>query len=155
MITATVITDASHCPRLNVGGWAAWVRVDGTTTPIKGYGVLKGNPTDATVAEIYAALNGIWLATQHGAGDILLQTDCLAVVNLVNMTAKSNRIITVWRNGLSQGWFRKVKTLRAKHVPGHKEVTNARSWVQDWCDAHAGKAMRLARQGKPCYEVTV
>lgn len=155
MIKATVISDASHCPRLNVGGWAAWVRVDNFRIPIKGYGVIKGNPSDATVAEIYAAMNGVWLATQYGAQDILLQTDCMAVVNLVNRTAKSERIIRIWREARQMMWYvRKVKNLSARHVPGHKEVHNAATFVQDWCDIHAGKAMREARQGRNVFEVT-
>ena len=154
MIKATVISDASHCPRLKVGGWAAWVRVDNFRIPIKGYGVIKGNPSDATVAEIYAALNGVWLATQYGAQDILLQTDCLAVVNLVKMTAKSERIIRIWREAIDHAWYRKVKNLDARHVPGHREIHNAATFVQDWCDQHAGKAMRAARNGNNMFEVS-
>lgn len=154
MTKATVIADASHCHRLNVGGWAAWVRVDDFKTPIKGYGVLKGKLPDATVCEVYAALNGVWLAVQYGADDILLRTDCMAVVHLVHREIKSKRLQHVWREATSQPWFKGVRVLSARHVPGHGKIVNAATFVNDWCDAKAKFAMKQARQGNPCYEVS-
>ena len=154
MLKATVISDASHCGHSHVAGWAAWVRVDNFRIPIKGYGTIKGHPPDATVAEMYAALNGIWLATQYGADDILLRTDCMAVVSLVYRRAKSQRMINEWRKALKGAeWLKGIK-LEARHVPGHVKVSNAATFVQDWCDTKSRYAMKEARKGNRVYEVS-
>lgn len=154
MTKATVIADASHCGHSHVGGWAAWVRVDNFRIPIKGYGTIKGTPPTPTVAEMYAALNGVWLATQYGATDILLRTDCLAVVNLVHGTIKSKKLLHEWRTATKGATWLAGITLDARHVPGHVKVTSAATFVQDWCDTKSRYAMKQARLGRRVFEVT-
>lgn len=140
---ATVITDASWDSRTLAGGWAAWIRIDGADGPIKGSGPLLQSPEQADTAEIMAAINGMFLARKHGAGPILLQTDCLLVVTMVNQTARIKQLRR-WAEyariaGLDLG------SLTAKHVKGHTRVDDARSYVNRWCDEQAKQHMRAVR----------
>lgn len=154
MISATVISDASHCGHSHVGGWAAWVRVDNVQFPIKGYGTIKGTPPDATVAEMYAALNGVWLASLYGAEEVLLRTDCMAVVDMVYHRIKSKRLVHEWRSATGgAAWLHGIK-LTARHVKGHGKIVSAASYVNDWCDQKAKYAMKQARKGERVFEVT-
>lgn len=148
MTRATVITDASfdYGGADNFGAWAAWVRIDRSPKPIKGSGLLKSPVRHSTDAEIYAALNGIWLAVQHGATNVLLQTDCLTVVRLVNRPmTKVTPMGLAWAYAINSAGLGHTY-LQARHVKGHSGTGTKRTFVQDWCDREAGRHMRKARR---------
>lgn len=159
---ATVITDASFYapPRrggkqaeTGVGGWAAWVRVDGFSNPIKGHGVIKAKDLrSSTEAELYAALNGIWLAAKHGGRKILLRTDCMAVIHLTKGLSNSARLNQIWHTALDEHDLREL-AIDTAHVKGHGPIFDAASWVNDWCDQKSKLAMRKARRGEVCQTV--
>lgn len=129
---ATVISDASFCPDTRAAGWAAWVSMTGNHK-IKRSATFKQLPKHSTEAEYWAALNGIWLAFQAGASDILIQTDCLSVVNRINNGDKElNR-------------FHRCR-VRARHVRGHTNRKEPRFFVNRWCDEHARKHMLRQRK---------
>lgn len=157
MITATVISDASFHQSRKGGpahaGWAAWVRVDGDTAPIKGYGALtSGLCRNSTEAEIYAALNGIWLARRGGASRILVRSDCMTVVDLIHGKLKSKHLITIWQSALSRPDLTSIN-LTGKHVKGHGTIKCAATYVNDWCDRHARMAQRNSRKGVLCQQI--
>lgn len=130
MTAATSITDAGFCPRLRIGSYAAWVRVDGVSRPIRMSGVLRSITTSSNEAELYAALCGVWAAHRHGATRVLVQTDSFAVVQAVR---RQHRLYTdVLYAGLEAHC--PGVTLTAKHVKGHTDDPSARSWVNRWCD---------------------
>ncbi|KHQ51138.1 reverse transcriptase-like protein [Mameliella alba] len=143
MTRATVITDASFCDRTKAAGWAAWVRIDGMAEPIKRYGSFSDAVSTSSEAEKKAALNGIWIAAQYGATEILLQSDCLAVVHLIDGTTKKRAPLDQWHR-----WCASIGILgldlKSRHVRGHTSKKDARSHVNRWCDKHANKA----RMGK-------
>ena len=152
VVTATVLPDASYCPKKQVGGWAAWARVDGVDGPIKGYGTIGSHymPT-STYAEIYAALNGIWLACKYGAVEVLVRSDCMAVQHIINGEIKNPDIARTWVDGLTH--LRSLgfqPTLLTRHVKGHGEITSAAAYVNHWADRKSRLAMQLARKGKTC-----
>ena len=158
---ATVITDASFYAPLRrgkpaetgVGGWAAWVRVDGLATPIKGYGVIKSaDLRSSTEAELYAALNGIWLAANYGGRNILLRTDCMAVIHLTKGLSSNTRLNQIWNNALDEHKLREL-SIETAHVKGHGPILDKASWVNDWCDQKSKQAMRKARRGEVCQTV--
>ena len=158
---ATVITDASFFAPLRrgktaetgVGGWAAWVRIDGVPTPIKGYGVIKtADLRNSTEAELYAALNGIWLAAAHGGRTILLRTDCMAVIHLTKGFSNSARLNQIWNDALNEHNLREL-VISTAHVKGHGPIQDRASWVNDWCDQKAKLAMRKARKGELCQTI--
>ncbi len=141
---ATVITDASFCPETGASGWAAWVTYSKGTERerIKRYGTFKRKPKDSGQAELWAALNGVALAAKAGALDILLQTDCMQVVNLL----RDNQDKVYQSLELAKISTRpKVSTF---HVKGHTNSSwkGARFWVNRWCDAQAGAQMRRQRK---------
>jgi len=138
---ATVITDASYCPKSHAGAWAAWVTISPEIEGDKPRRLQKAAnfrqlASSAYEAELWASLNGINMAVRAGATQILVQTDCLAVVNGLN-DKKYN--IELTQLGISPS------CIKAKHVRGHTRVQDKRSWCNRWCDAEAGKLMKQQR----------
>ena len=136
---ATVITDASFCQQTKAGGWAAWIAFDGGAKE-QHSGVFRSRPQNSGFAELQAALNGIWFAYRRGSREILVQTDCLAVVHAAKHT------------GAYAEAFRKARVehfpdavINAKHVKGHTKTADARSWCNRWCDREAKYKMRQQR----------
>jgi len=149
VVRATVITDASYCMESRAGGWAAWINVNypnGDHVRLKHHGTFKFRAANSEHAEQMAAMNGIWVAYAKGATDILLQTDCL---NLVN-THGSGRAkgLEDYRMAATLHWPH-AKVLW-KHVKAHnlKNVNDRRTWVNDWCDKMAKRHMRAQRDGR-------
>lgn len=134
---ATVITDASFCPKTKCAGWAAWVAHD--KGRVKKYGAFKRQPKSSAQAELWAAINGITLATREGATDILLQTDCQSVVDLINGQAEK----------VYQALVLAKQTARprivAVHVKGHTRNKESRFWCNRWCDTNAKAVMNAQR----------
>lgn len=145
-VRATVLTDASYCPFTRCGGWAAWVNGDHMQAAAKHSGRIHavGMPS-STDAEVYAALNGVWLARHYGATHILLRTDCKAVLYLADGTAKSERLISVWSQAISREDMSGIY-LRVTHIRAHGEIKCRASYVNDWCDRRAKAAMRQFRK---------
>lgn len=144
MSRATVITDASFCHRSKAAGWAAWIRIDGIDDPIKKYAEFKRPVRSAQEAEMLAAINGIWLAKQYGATQVLVQTDCLAVVHMLEgMTKKPHLKDDFTRRAASAGIL--GMRFSGRHVRGHTDTQDARSYVNRWCDTKAKTAMRRQR----------
>lgn len=142
---ATVITDASYCDRSRAAGWAAWIRIDGQSEPIRRYGAFKTEVTGPTQAEMLAAINGVWLAHQMGATEVLLQTDCATVVMLAEGQVRRGKLRKAWAVAVDRAGLVNV-SLSARHVRGHTKTQDARSYVNRWCDVNARAAMRHARR---------
>lgn len=141
---ATVITDASFCPKTKAAGWAAWVRVDGISEPIKRYGAFKEPVASARDAEMLAAINGVFIAAKVGATQVLVQTDCLSVVHMFEGVTVQKSIKDAFTRAQAKAGILGLK-VSAKHVKGHSNDPASRSWVNRWCDEQAGKKMRAYR----------
>lgn len=154
-IRATVITDASYFvdpkkPNRSYGGWAAWVRVDGIDRPIKGYGSINAQEKlTSTICEMYAAINGAWMAKNEGAGHILIRSDCMAVIHAITGYQLKPDLRRIWFEGLKKADLMGV-VIEATHVPGHGEINSRATYVNDWCDRQAYRGMSAARKGQPC-----
>ena len=140
MTRATIITDASYCPKTGAAGWAAWVRIDGRADAVKRYAEFKQPVGCSRDAEMLAAVNGLWLAAQHGVTEALLQTDCLAVVHMLNGETKQKRLRNAFTRALAKAGVLQMR-VSGRHVRGHTTVADARSYVNRWCDKHAKTAM--------------
>lgn len=145
MTRATIITDASFCHKTNTAGWAAWIRVDGIAEPIRRYGSFKEPVENSFQAEMLAAINGVWIAKQCGATEFFLQTDCMLVVNLALGEVKKRAYVAQWNAAKERAGLSRI-ALRAKHVRGHTQTDDARSFVNRWCDKNAKQEMRKARK---------
>jgi ribonuclease HI len=141
MCFATVITDASFDDKTGKAGWAAWIRVDGVAEPIKKYASFKNSVKTSMDAERLAAINGIYLASRYGATRVLLQSDCLGVIHLIDGTTRKRSAISEWYCAKEKAGILGV-TLFGKHVKGHTSVKDARSHVNRWCDKMANKARK-------------
>lgn len=132
---ATVITDASWCPRSGAGGWAAWITFDGGRR-IKQGGAFHRAPANSSEAEMWASLNGVAIAGRNGATHVLLQTDCMDVVHKIKS-----------RNKKAIYFSRKygVTNVYAKHVKGHTTHVEPRYYCNRWCDKTAKHHMRQQR----------
>lgn len=149
MTKATVFTDASFCSRNKIGGWAAWVRIDGHKKGFKGYGSLKGPVPTSADAEVMAALNGIWIAATNGAKDILVRSDCKTVEQALEKRVRNQRIKNLWNRAMAMDWAKGI-TLESRHVKAHVAPNGQRAtWVNNWCDEHAKIGMAAARRGRP------
>lgn len=144
----TIIADASHCHKQNVGGYGFWcVSKRGSHA---GEGMFKLKLRDALAAETMAIVNALHCATSMGiavAGDaVLIQTDCLNAIAQLEETNRRKRAdlenaITLFRrlrdaNSLS---------IEFRHVKGHTSVRDQRSKAQRMSDQRARRAMRKAR----------
>lgn len=150
---ATVVCDASFYQHPSGGavhaGWAAWVKGDGGLA-VRGYGIIKPVPNmTSTTAEMYAALNGIWLAARGGATQVLVRSDCMTVAEAIQGRLRKRYLIELWAEALAAGKVQHVQ-LTAKHVKGHGAITDPATWVNDWCDKHARKAQHKSRKGQQC-----
>ncbi len=65
---ATVIADASYCPKTGAAGWAVWVRTDNHPV-VKKSGTFKVRPMKPSQAELWAAYNGLHIAHMIGVDD--------------------------------------------------------------------------------------
>lgn len=145
MIRSTVITDASYCHKTKAGGWAAWINVNyenGEHRRIQESGIFRFRARSSEHAEQMACMNGIFLAYQAGARRILVQTDCLSLVQSEGRGTgiKNPRDYT---KAQSDHWPDAV--LEWRHVKGHTAGEDRRSWVNNWCDREAKKHMRKQR----------
>lgn len=158
MITATVVSDGSfHQLRRKLGpahaGWAAWVRVDGNPKPIKGFGSIRlGLCQSSNDAELYAALNGIWLAVRAGAEHILVRSDCATVQHAIEGKLKNQRLKSIWEVSMARPDMK--ATLSARHVKGHGEIVCSATFVQDWCDTRAKIGQQRSRKGMKCLVIS-
>jgi ribonuclease HI len=135
MSRATVIADASYCHHSGAAGWAAWIRIDGVPTPIKKMGpISKSMVKTSADAEVRAAIFGAQEAINNGACIILVQSDCQAVCDMNHPAwldfAKKNQDVI----------------FDGRHVKGHTNGSDARSWVNNWCDTWAKREMRRKRK---------
>ena len=128
---ATVITDASFCPRTGAGGWATWIRFEDKGL-LKRSDAFRDPAKSSTDAEFKAAVNGVLWAAAGGATKVLLQTDNLHVVErFAEMVNDAGVTIPC--------------VVTTRHVKGHDGGGTPRSWVNEWCDREAKVHMRAMR----------
>ena len=134
----TLYCDASYSME-HGGAWSIWLRSD------KGRIVRSGKcppeVTDATAAELYAALRGIEIARDEmGAEAVQVNSDCSAVVSSMG---KGYRWLG--RKNLRQLQDRILRTgvkLRPKHVKAHTGKDDVRSYLNRRCDNLANRARK-------------
>lgn len=145
----TLIADASFCPDTGAAGYGYWV-VCARGRRI-GSGAMKSIVANNNSAEMMAIANGLYQSYTHGLvlpGDhVLVQTDCQAAIlgfegRRKNITAEEVGVAVYLTNLKSAIGI----TLGFRHVKGHTSGKTRRTWVNNNCDALAGKAMAQARK---------
>lgn len=148
---ATVNTDASFSPQYNVGGYAFWI--SSNLFKKRTSGPLQGSIRCSTDAEMRCILNALtWIYRDQRITRIIVNTDSMNSIQCLTEQ-------TTYRSSYdyhSKEWihirkvYSKIKqTLRARkvkiefrHVKAHSGVNDARSFVNEWCDAQAKNHMR-------------
>lgn len=132
---ATIITDASWCPKTKAGGWAVWISADGWKH--RASGQFKAPPDDNNVAEVLAAINGLALAYRRGARMLLIQSDSVAVATALKRGK--------WGMKPARDLHFPSCRIEFRHVKGHTRTQDARSYVNRWCDEQARLHMKEMR----------
>lgn len=137
MHRATVLTDASFCPKTGAAGWACWIASDRFRSK-QYYGKFREPVENAFDAELQAVINGMYYARQNDCSILLLQTDCKEVFESKKPTVR----------GLLTEWMDKLEVnVTFRHVKGHEDSNKGgRYYCNNWCDKFAKKAMNEMRK---------
>lgn len=135
---ATIITDASFCPKTKAAGWAVWISSD-SMKGVKQSGQFKVPPNTNTQAELWAAYNGMVLAYRLGARRLLIQSDCTTVGAALRRPNGKHGFADI--ASLMPG-----ASFEYRHVKGHTKLSAARYYVNRWCDENARLHMKQARK---------
>lgn len=148
----TINTDASFNLKHQIGTFAFWI-VSNEFKILKS-GALRKKVTRPEIAEFRCIINALHVLFNEDCSrvkKIIVNTDCLNVIHLVNKDKKA-----IARYGL-KSWgiplVSKLEELRSKnplvksipvelrHVRSHTGIGDARSYVNEWCDTEAKKRM--------------
>lgn len=143
---ATVISDASWCPETRAAGYACWVVCNGDR--IRDAGPIPFAPETSNDAEIYALRRGVELARQSfKASALLLQSDCVGALHRFGLYGgqKKSRYTPISRTAMKDHFLGEEFKVMCKHVKGHTNNPDARSYVNRWCDKEAGRFMKMER----------
>lgn len=145
----TILTDASYCNELKVGGYGFWVAT--SEGSFGGGGPLKGTMSSVNGAEMAAICNALHQAIVHHKVRldciVLIQTDSLAAIYrfkkspMHRLTEFEAKCVDVFDSYVKQ--FNLAIDFR--HVKAHTGRQEARYVANAMCDKRAKKGMRDAR----------
>lgn len=144
----TVYTDASFHPATCAAGWAVWYKHGEESETISG-----GFMTDtSTQAEFVAACQGLSIADAalgDNPGVIMLNVDCMSVINAVNLIQSTGHsgIVTVTTQWLIE-YFANAPAGRqvlTRHVSAHKRNNHRRTRMNRLVDQRSRAAMKKQR----------
>lgn len=147
----TINTDASWFYKYKIGSYAYWIMSD--VGKLSKYGSFKDSVENATCAELMAIVNSLHgLSKSHfkNIHRIIINTDCLNVIHYLNRdqaAIKRYRIKQLPLHLIAQSYYKykreyfKDAFFELRHVQAHTDLTNARKFVNDWCDKAAKKAL--------------
>lgn len=143
----TLNSDASYIHQTKEAGYAFWISSD--VGRFKKYGKLK-NAVNSTTSEVMSIINGLHFCRTHPqlkhCTKIVINTDCMYAIHLGTCNKKlSSKSARQLRGRLQEylGKFRGHKCeIEFRHVKAHVEITDSRSYVNDWLDQMAKKAAK-------------
>lgn len=150
MISFTINTDASFSHRYKRGAYAYWIKGDNFSA--RDSGMFKQELPSASIAELLAfekalqVINAEIPKEYRGAVLLHVNTDCVFVIRILegtslNKNPKYKMIIKAVAHVASE------YKIIARHVKAHTDdLSEARTWVNDWCDKAA-----KAEMGKELY----
>lgn len=147
----TINTDASWHLQQHYAGFAFWIVCNEGKTCYSG--VLKKRVSRPEIAEFKCILNAIHVLGKlnyKGIGKVIVNTDCLNVIHLVNNDKKAISIygLASWGRHLVREYevlLRIIKIPKSRfefrHVKSHESTDTKRQFVNDWCDRNAKQAL--------------
>lgn len=144
----TINTDASFHPQLKYGAYAFWAICN--DWKITKSGVFRKKCIDPDDAEAKCILNALTvvLKAHKGITKIIINTDSLNATAYLKNDKKH-----VQKYRLSMSKLRQFRTLyidlirnkkidiEFRHVKAHSGTNDARSYVNEWCDAESKRRM--------------
>jgi ribonuclease HI len=146
-MNVTITTDASFFYSQKVGGYA--FQINSNDGVIRKWGPLDGRIFNPTVAELRSLLNAL-KKLSHEAYKIEILTinvDCMFIVRRLSKgkIGKQHHVKKYSKEILKHLEELNYSDLRIKHVKAHSEITNARRYVNDWCDKRSREGCRIAK----------
>lgn len=151
----SIFCDASHCPKLFVGGWGFWFKSDRHER--RGGGPLQSEVVkDSSEAEMMAVANSLYVGVSEGwipeKARVVFGIDNQWVVNVLNGNTK----IKVGERPATQAAFDFIRKmgrqykldLRFRKVKAHNPDGGGRCRVNEVADYHAREGLAQARAQK-------
>lgn len=148
----TINTDASFYKKQQRGSYA--FAIVSNRGRIYRSGVLRKKVTRPEIAEFKCILNAIHVLIQQDWPDISLvvvNTDCLNVIHLLEnkkdkiakykLGSWGRPLVLKYRIMVAESKKLRFNTFSFRHVKSHTTITDARSYVNDWCDREAKKVL--------------
>ncbi|MED6004898.1 MULTISPECIES: reverse transcriptase-like protein [Enterobacteriaceae] len=145
---ATLITDASHCPKTGAAGFGFWCVSD--RGKLAGGKPLNGAIKDSYEAEAKGVANSLVIGLRSGIiqqGDtVIIQLDNISVVYGINGKLRKKRkdikeILDFIRNFKIENNLK----IECRHVKGHSKKTENRYSANKHCDKRAKEQMKIYR----------
>jgi ribonuclease HI len=143
----TIFADASFDDRTGAAGIAVWARTSDKFHKMSK--ALTFTLATSGEAETFALGIGILEALvhlPHAPGDALsVQSDCEHALRCLILLQCSTEIESALADHVRDAVYHAQMSMVPKHVKGHTGKSDARSWVNNWCDRAARAKMRIAR----------
>lgn len=135
----TINTDASFWHHQQKGSWAFWAVCN--KFKITKCGVFRESIRNSSEAELKCMINAVFcvIKAEPGITKIILNTDsqiCMKAIKRQNPNSSLCKFVTIFVN------MTKHIPIEFRHVKAHSKVKDARSYVNDWCDKNARKALK-------------
>ncbi len=140
----TVTTDAAFHTKHKVGAYAFWITSD--LGRLKAHGVLKKTKSSCD-SEIQCILNALHYmgkaVVDRNISRIIINTDSM---NAIHVFEGNKDAIKRYRLKWAEHYkhiFQKLVSVpvELRHVKAHKSTSDARSYVNDWCDKKAKESL--------------
>jgi len=149
--SATIIADASFCPKTHAAGFGFWARSNRGS--LAGTGCFKDRVIDIQAAEAAAIVNAIYASISRGVvarGDsILVQTDSKGAPRALLRSFKKKSTLLRYRR-VAEVYQRIVQEndlkVNFRYVRGHTKIKVPRYTSQRLCDKDARGKMREMRK---------
>lgn len=137
----TINTDASWCPQTKVGGYCFWI-----SSPwgrFKKHGKLRLKPHNSTAAELMCIVNSLYYVYKHkdlkNCSKIIINTDSTWGINYLKK--EESKKAKSWNYPKKR--FKEIRKkigaeIEFRDIKAHtNDLTQARLWVNDYCDKYA------------------
>jgi ribonuclease HI len=158
----TINTDASFNRKYKKAAYAFWIVCN--EERYRFAAMIKqpvSRPEEAEFMAIINAVHGLGFLRLRAIHKIIINTDCLNVIHLINRDkAKiAEYKLAKWGEPLYEKYLAVLKQfnldaaeIEPRHVEAHKGSDTKRKWVNDWCDKTAKKVLREAINKQPIFQ---
>jgi len=149
----TINTDASFSKKHSRGTFAFWIICN--RFKIQNSGILRKKCSRPEIAEFRSIINAVHVLGKQdckGVSKIIINTDCLNVIHLINKDKKAiskyqlqsfgSMLVYRFEEVLRSAKLHKVP-VEMRHVKSHTGAEDARSYVNEWCDTEAKKQIDI------------